>query len=81
MSDLIMNVHASVTGKIALLTPCCMADHYIRTNDECTHVCYSSHYLNVVCHITMSYLMMDVHSSVTNNTAYTLLYVRSLCQI
>jgi hypothetical protein len=47
----------------------------ILTNDECTQVCYCSHYLNVVSHITMSDLMMNVHAYVTNNTTYTLLYV------
>ena len=78
MSDLMMNAHTSVTDKITLLTSYCMADHNVRTNDECTHVCYSSHYLNVVCHITMSYLLMNVHTSVTTNTTYILLYVRSL---
>ena len=66
---------------ITLLTPCCIVDHYVRTNDECTQVCYCSHYLNVVSHITMSDLMMNVHTHATNNTTYTLLYVSSLCQI
>ena len=61
---------------ITLLTPYCMVDHYGRTNDECTQVCYCSHYLNVVSHITMSDLMMDGHTYVTDNTTYTM-----LCQI
>ena len=61
---------------ITLLIPCCMVDHYVRTNNECTQVCYCSHYLNVVSHITMSDLMMDVHTYVTDNTTYTM-----LCQI
>ena len=40
------------------------------------------HYLyNVVCQITMSHLMMNVHTCVTDNTTYTILYVRSLCLI
>jgi hypothetical protein len=54
----------------------CMVDHYVRTNDECTQVCYCSYYLNVVSHITMSDLMMDVHTYVTDTTTYTM-----LCQI
>jgi hypothetical protein len=53
-----------------------MVDHYVKTNDECTQVCYFPHYLNVVSHITMSDLMMDVHTYATDNTTYTM-----LCQI
>jgi hypothetical protein len=49
--------------------------------DVCTFIiksgiCYCSHYLNVVSHITMSDLMMNVHTYVTDNTTYTM-----LCQI
>jgi hypothetical protein len=35
----------------------------------------------VVCHITMSDLMMNEHTSVTVNTIYTMVYLRSLCQM
>jgi hypothetical protein len=53
-----------------------MSDHYVRSNDEYTLVRYCDHYLHhVVCQITMSDLM------ITDNTTYTLLYVRSLFQI
>jgi hypothetical protein len=33
-----------------------------------------------VCHITMSDLMMNVHTCVTDNVTDTMLYGRSLCQ-
>jgi len=25
---------------IELFTPCCMSDHYVRSNDECAYTCY-----------------------------------------
>ena len=63
------------------LTPCCMSDHYVRLNKERTYMCYCDHYLHhCVCEITMSDLMMNVHTCVTDNTTYTMLYVGSLCQ-
>jgi hypothetical protein len=69
-----MNVHAYFIGKTTYTM--LNVRLYVRTNDECTHLCYCSHYLNVVSHITMSDLMMDVHTYVTDNTTYTM-----LCQI
>jgi hypothetical protein len=51
-------------------------EHGVSSVDECTQVCYFPHYLNVVSHITMSDLMMDVHKYATDNTTYTM-----LCQI
>ena len=36
---------------------------------------------HVLYQITMSDLMMNVHTSGTDNTIYTILYVRSICQI
>ena len=48
---------------ITPLTQWCMSDHYVRYKDVHTHICYWKHYLNVgVCHITMSVLMMNVHT-------------------
>ena len=66
---------------ITLLKSCCMSDHYVRSNDECAHMCYCDHYLHhVVCQINMSDLMMNVHTYVTDNTTYTCcmsdLYIR-----
>ena len=67
---------------LTLITPCSVLDQYVRSNDECTYVCYCEHYLHhVVCQITMSDLTMNIHTCVTDNTTNTLLYVRSLCQI
>ena len=34
---------------------------------------------HVVCQINMSDLMMNVQTCVTDNTSYTMLYVRSVC--
>jgi hypothetical protein len=63
---------------ITLLTPWCLSDQYVRFNDKCTHKWYWLHYLHhVLCQITMSDLMMNVHTSGTDNTSYTMLYVRS----
>ena len=40
------------------------------------------HYLhNGVCQISMSDLMMNVHTCVTDNTTGTMLFVRPICQI
>ena len=46
------------------------------------HTCYWKQYLHYgVCQISMSELMMNIHTFGTDNTTYTMLYVRSLCQI
>jgi hypothetical protein len=38
---------------ITLRTPCCMSNHYVRSNDEYTHKSNWKHYFNhVVCQIT-----------------------------
>ena len=59
---------------ITLLTPCYMSDHYVRLNDEYTHMCYREHYLlHGVFQVTMSDLMMNVHTCVTINTNYTMM--------
>ena len=48
---------------ITLLTPWCLSDQYVRFNDKCTHICYWLHYLHhVLCQITISDLMMNVHT-------------------
>ena len=65
-----------------LLTSWYMTDHYDWLNEEYTRMSYWLHYVHhVVCHTTMSDVMMNVHTCVTDNTIYTMLYVRSLCQI
>jgi len=49
---------------ITLHTPWCMQDHYARSNDKCTYMCYWYHYLHhVVCQICISDLMMNAHTS------------------
>jgi hypothetical protein len=60
----------------------CHFKNYVRFNDECKHLCYWYHYLHhVVYQISMSDLTMNIHTCVTINTTYTMLYVGSLCQI
>ena len=45
-----------------------------------THISYWKHYFNhVVCHITMTDLMMNVHTCFTDDTTYIMLYLRSIC--
>ena len=59
-----------------------MSDSYAWINDDCTHMYYWDHYLHQgICKITMSDLLMNVDTYVTDNTAYTMLYVRSLIEI
>ena len=59
-----------------------MSDDYARFNDECTHMFYWDHYLHHgVWQITRADLLMNVHTCVTDKTAYTMLYVRPLCLI
>ena len=54
-------------------------ENYLRFNDECTHMCYWKQYLHYgVCQISMSDLMMNIHTFVTDNTTYTKLHVRSV---
>jgi hypothetical protein len=56
-----------------------IARHYDRFNDGCTHMFYWWHYLHhVVCQITMSDLMMNVHTCFTDDTTYTMVYVTLL---
>ena len=75
-----MNVHKCVTDNTK--NTLFLADHYDWLNEECTRMCYWLHYWHhVVCQITMSDVMMNVHTCVTDNTIYTMLCVRSLCQI
>ena len=65
---------------ITLLTPCCMSDQYVRFNDECTYLFDRKLYLHhVICQITISDLMMNVHTCATDNTTY-IMYGRSLCR-
>jgi hypothetical protein len=74
MSDLMMNVLL-----ITLLTPCWMSDQYVRFNYEFVHILKSKHH--VVWQMTMPDLMMNVHTCITETTAYHRVYVRSLCHI
>ena len=54
-------------------------ENYLRFNGECTHMCYWKHYLHTpLCQITMSDLFMNVDTCVTDNTTYTMLYVRPI---
>ena len=65
-----------------LLQPCCISHHYDKFNDECTYMFYWWHYLHhVVCQITMSDVMMNVHTCLTDSITYIILYVRSLCEM
>ena len=67
---------------IAILAPCCLSDQYVSINNVCTHMFYWKYYLHhFVCQISMSDLMMNMHTCVTANTTYTMLYTRSVCQI
>jgi len=44
-------------------------------------MCYCDHYLHHdVCQITTLDIMMNVNTCATDNTSYTMVYVRSLCQ-
>jgi len=71
-----MNAYICVTDQTAY-----MSDHCL-IYDECIHMCYWSNCLHHgVCQIIVSDLKMNVHTYVTDNTTYTMLYVRSLCQI
>ena len=48
---------------ITLVTPWCMSDQYVRFNYKCTNICYGLQYVHhVLCQITMSDLMMNVHT-------------------
>jgi hypothetical protein len=59
-----------------------MSDHYVRCNNECTHMCYGWHSVHHgICQITLSDVMMNVHIWFTDTTTNTMLYVRSLCQM
>jgi hypothetical protein len=97
MSDLMMNVNTCLTDNttyvmlyvrythvvlITLLTLWCMSNHYPWFNDECTHIFYWVHYLHHgVYHISVSDLMVNVHTCITDITTYTMVYLRSFCQI
>ena len=50
---------------ITLLSPRCVSDQYDRFNDECTHAIFND----------------ELHTSVTDNNTYTMLYVISPCLI
>ena len=68
--------------EMKLLTPWCISDHYVWINDECTHMCGWWHYIHhVVCQTTLSDLAMNAHTYVTDDTTYTMVYIRTLCQI
>jgi hypothetical protein len=59
-----------------------MSDHYVRFNYECAHMFKWYHYLHhVVWTMTMPDLMMNEHTCITETTAYSRVYVRSLCHI
>ena len=80
ISDLMMNVHICDTDN----TNCTML--YIRTlcQIQCwmyTYVLLITLFTHVVCQITMSDLKINVHICATDKTPYTMVYVRSLCQI
>jgi hypothetical protein len=60
------------------ISPCYMPDHYVWFNDECTHKWYWWHYIyHVIYQITMSDLMMHVHTCFADNTIYTMWYMCS----
>ena len=62
---------------ITLLAPCCLSDQCVSINNECTHMFYWKYYWHhFICQISMSDLMMDVHTCVTANATYIMLYVR-----
>jgi hypothetical protein len=74
-----MYTHALI---IAILAPCCLSDQYVSINNVCTHMFYWKYYLHhFVGQTSMSDLMMHIHTRGTANTAYTMLYVRSICLI
>ena len=76
-----MSVHTH-SLLITLRMPCCMAGPYVRINNECTHMCYRYDYLNhVVCRINMSDVIINVQTYATDNTYYTMLFLRSVCLI
>jgi hypothetical protein len=60
------------------ISPCYMPDHYVWFIDECTHKWYWWHYIyHVIYQITMSDLMMHVHTCFADNTIYTMWYMCS----
>ena len=73
-----MNVHTCVTDNTTYSIS--MSDQYVWLNDECTHMCYWYHSLHHgICQMHIFYLKMKVHICDTENTNYTMVYVRSLC--
>jgi hypothetical protein len=54
---------------LTLHTQCCVSDLYVRFSGEYTHMHYRGNYLHHdVYQITMSDLMMNVHTCVTDDT-------------